>query len=339
MKRAVIVSLILITSVSILLGIIYLNTIHKSNTTGGVSYIYLREGSSGFGQLKDSLISSGRVINIRSFERAANFYGATDKIKPGRYEIVEGMSNKQLIRTFRLGLQKPVNLVLSGNIRTLERLSAILSSRLGSDSLSFIKTFTSEDLVDSLGFNSETFPAIFLLNTYQVYWTIKPKELVTRMKSEYERFWNSERREKATSLGLSPVEVTILASIVAEESNLRSEHPVIAGVYINRLRRGMPLQADPTIKFALNDPSIKRILFRHLEINSPYNTYKYRGLPPGPITLPTPHIIDSVLNYKEHNYLYFCANASLDGSHLFASTLSQHNRNARAYQSAISGRR
>ena len=177
---------------------------------------------------------------------------------------------------------------------------------------------------------------MFLPDTFEVYWTITPKELLLRFKKEYDRFWNRERLEKAVNIGLSPIEVSTLASIVSEESNLKEEQPVIAGVYLNRLRKNIPLQADPTIKFILNDPSVKRILNKHLSINSPFNTYKHAGLPPGPIVIPQKSTIDAVLDYKKHNYIYFCAKPTLDGSHNFAETLAEHNKNARAYQRVIS---
>lgn len=317
-------------------ALLLFNNLYKKNTTKGVSYLYIPSNSQ-LEDLIDSLNSCKRVININTFKRAAAIEKFKNNIKPGRYKIVEGMSNRVLVRMFKLGLQTPLNLTISGNIRSLERLSAIISTRIESDSLSVLNTLSDMQMIDSLGFNAFSFPGMFIQNTYQIYWTTKPRDLILRLHREYNIFWSEDRLKKAMQIGLTPKEVTTLASIVMQESNLKHEHPVIAGVYLNRIKNGIPLQADPTIKFALNDPSIKRILYKHLEINSPYNTYKNRGLPPGPIVLPSPDVIDSVLNYSKHNYLYFCAKPTLDGSHAFASTLQEHNRNARAYHNAIKG--
>lgn len=306
----------------------------RDNTSGGKAVIYVQPGTT-LGQLNSILDSAVIIRNIKGFKLAAKIRNLDGTIKPGRYEINPGMSNKELVRMFRLGLQKPHNLTLSGNIRSLEKLASVVSQKISADSASVLEVLEDKQLIDSLGFTPESFPGMFLLNTYEVYWTSTPQEIVRRLHREYSKFWNEQRNNLASKLGLTPQEVTTLASIVAEESNLASEHPVIAGVYLNRLKKGMPLQADPTIKYALNDPSIKRILYKHLEVDSPYNTYKRGGLPPGPITIPAPSVIDAVLNHSNHNYLYFCAKPSLDGSHSFATTLSQHNRNAAAYQAAI----
>lgn len=305
----------------------------NSSAVGSPVYIYPGDNRD---TLVQRLLEGGILKSKASFKLAAKIDALPIIIKPGRYIIKEGLNNRQIVRVFKLGLQTPHNLTISGNIRSIERLAAIISSKISSDSASVLSQLTNTSFIDSLGLSKYTFPSIFLLNTYQVYWTATPREIVLRMKREYDKFWDSKRVEMAQKAGLSPLDATILASIVAEESNIRAEHPIIAGVYINRLKIGMPLQADPTVKFALNDAGIRRILFKHLEIDSPYNTYKYKGLPPGPISLPSPHVIDSVLSYKSHKYLYFCAKPSLDGSHSFAATLSEHNKNAREYQRAIS---
>ncbi len=334
MKKTVLtLTFIIIAAGLISTYLIYL-TFCSPNTIGE-SYIYVYEDAT-VDSLADVLKNDSLIKLKNTFLYAAKTEKLEGSIKPGRYKLEERMNNRRLARMFKLGLQQPTNITLAGNIRTLDRLSGILSRQIAADSSGILSVLSDTDIMEKHGLNPYTFPGIFLLNTYEVYWTTSPEELVARMKREYDRFWNSERVSKAKEIGLTPMEVTTLASIVAEESNINSEHPVIAGVYINRLKSGMLLQADPTIKFALNDPAIKRILFRHLEIDSPYNTYKNSGLPPGPITLPSPAIIDAVLNYSKHNYLYFCANPSLDGSHAFATNLSDHNRNARAYHKAIS---
>jgi UPF0755 protein len=233
------------------------------------------------------------------------------------------------------GWETPMMLTLSGNIRNLEKLSGILGRKLAADSAAFMEHFQKPEVWQENGFLKETFMAMFIPNTYEVYWTITPQKFVQRMRKEYDKFWNSERVAKANSIGLKPLEVSILASIVCEETNYVPEMPIVAGVYMNRLKKGIKLDADPTIKFALNDPSIKRIFLKHLEVDSPYNTYKHTGLPPGPITIPGTKGIDAVLNYQKHDFFYFCANANMDGTHKFAKNLHEHNRNAREYQAAL----
>ncbi len=319
----------------LLFSIMAYRTFFMSNISGEGSYLYIPHNA-GYNQLSDSLEKSGAVRSMRCFKRAAGFEGLENVIKPGMYHLRPGMSNHQIIRILKHGWQTPVRITLSGNIRNMEKLASLLSRKIESDSTQILTILKDSSLIDSLGFTPLTFPSLFLLDTYEVYWTITPKELLLRFKREYDKFWNKERLEKAVNIGLTPIEVSTLASIVSEESNLKAEQHVIAGVYINRLRKKMPLQADPTIKFILNDPSVKRILNRHLSINSPYNTYKHAGLPPGPIVIPQKSTIDAVLDYKKHNYIYFCAKPTLDGSHNFAVTLAEHNKNARAYQRAIS---
>ncbi|MEN6619210.1 MAG: endolytic transglycosylase MltG [Rikenellaceae bacterium] len=311
------------------------NTFFKTNVREGTEYLYLPKGTT-YRQLLDSLETLKKLTSLNSFERAAKFENLSANIKPGRYKIEKGMSNREIVRVIKYGWQTPTKLTIAGNIRTKEKLASILSRKISSDSLSILSALKDENFTDSLGFNSQTFLAMFLPNTYEIYWTISPKDLIVKLKKEYDKFWNDERTNKAKEIGLSPVEVVTLASIVSEESNIKEEQSKIAGVYMNRLRKGIPLQADPTIKFALNDPSIKRIRYKHLNIKSPYNTYRNAGLPPGPIVIPSLYTIDAVLNYERHNYQYFCARPSLDGSHSFSVTLAEHNRNARAYQKAIS---
>ena len=337
MKKLILIILTIFFIIALATAYMGYRTFFASNTQGEATYIYIYHGE-GYDSLIKSLEESSSVIDMKSFKLVASIEKLQETVKPGRYRISPGMNNRVLARTFKLGWQTPVNLTVSGNIRDMGRLASIISSKIESDSLSVVKALSDEILIDSLGFDRYSFPSMFLLNTYEVYWTINSTEIIRRFKKEFDSFWNQTRLDRAKKIGLTPIEVSTLASIVAEESNIKAEYPVVAGVYINRLNRGMLLQADPTVKFAHNDPSIRRILYKHLEINSPYNTYMYPGLPPGPIVLPSPEIIDSVLHYTEHRYLYFCAKATLDGSHNFAVTLEEHNRNAHEYQRAI-GRR
>ena len=307
-----------------------LNQYKKSVTVRTTVYIPL---NASYSQLLDSLKTA--VSDIESLAKVAGKASLQDNFKPGRYILTPDKSNKDIVRMIQNGWESPMMLTLSGNIRNLEKLSGILGRRLAADSSAFVEYFKQPQVWQENGFAQETFMAMFIPNTYEVYWTITPQKFVQRMKKEYDNFWNSERMAKADSIGLTPLEVSILASIVCEETNYVPEMPKVAGVYMNRLKKGIKLDADPTVKFALNDPSIKRILFRHLEVDSPYNTYKHAGLPPGPITIPGTKGIDAVLNYQQHDYLYFCANANMDGTHKFARSLSEHNRNAREYQSAL----
>lgn len=311
------------------------SVLFKTNTTGEATYLLVPHGSD-YNSLVDSLSSMRVIKNMRSFKKAARFENLEKSVKPGRYRIKPGMDNREIVRAIKYGWQTPLNITISGNIRTKEKLAAVLSRKTESDSTAMIAMLNDNKLADSLGFKQETFIAMFLPNTYEFYWTVTPHELALRFRKEYDIFWNNSRISKAKEVGLTPVQVITLASILCEESNVKSEYACIAGVYMNRLKKGIPLQADPTVKFALNDPTIKRILFKHLKTDSPYNTYKHKGLPPGPITIPTVPAIDGVLNFENHNYFYFCANPNLDGSHVFAASLTEHSRNARAYQKVLS---
>jgi len=286
-------------------------------------------------QMLDALLQSGAVADRNTFLRAAKAMKLQDNFRPGRYQLKAGMNNKAIVRTLQKGWQKPVRLVIPGYYRNLERFADFLGDHLEADAEAFRDVLHDSSLAEGYGFKPETFIGMFIPNTYEFWWTVTPREFVERMHEEYEKFWAGDRDAKALSIGLTRQEVSTLASIVIEESKYEPEMPRIAGVYMNRLNRDMLLQADPTVLFAVGDPSLKRVLNRHLETDSPYNTYKYPGLPPGPITMPPVVAIDAVLNYEHHDYLYFCAKDSFDGQHVFAKTLSAHNENARRYQRAL----
>lgn len=286
-------------------------------------------------QLLDSLGNDGEnIVDIKRFERIAKIYSLPEKVRPGRYTLRKGMSYLELAKMFRNGLQTPVRLTFN-NIRTLPQLAGRLSQQIESDSLTLLSWLTSADAAKGYGFDGQNFIGMFIPDTYEVWWTISPEALTDRMKKEYDRFWNADRLEKLTATGLTREQATTLASIVYEETKMSDEMPVVAGVYMNRLKTGMPLQADPTVKFAVGDFSIKRVLNQHLQTESPYNTYKHTGLPPGPICMPSVKAIDAVLGYDRHKYLYFCARPDFSGYHNFAATLDQHNQNARAYYAAL----
>lgn len=291
---------------------------------------------SNYDQFVDNLQKNGVIESAQQMLAYANDYQRIG-VKAGNYAIQSGMTYRQLFNMFLFGNQTPVRMTFN-NVRTLDRLAGRLSRYTMADSLAFLETFKDKQFIDSLGFNYATLPAMFLPNTYELYWTETPRGIMLRMKNEYDKFWNKDRLAKAKSLGLTPLTATTIASIVIEETKVKDEMSTVAGVYINRIKVRMPLQADPTVKFALNDFGIKRILKRHLEYESPYNTYKNQGLPPGPITIVDGAVIDSVLNYKGHKYLYFCAKEDFSGAHSFATNLSDHNKNAARYHNTLNRR-
>ena len=289
-----------------------------------------------YDQLIDAVLQNGAIDNEKTFLRAAKALKLQDNFRPGLYRLKPGMGNKALVRMLAKGWQQPVRLVIPGYYRNLDRFADFLGEQLEASSEAFSQALSDSRMAARYGFKPETFIGMFIPNTYEVWWTVTPDEFLERMNKEYEKFWTGDRDAKAQAIGLTRQEVSTLASIVIEETKYEPEMPRVAGVYMNRLNRDMLLQADPTVIFAVGDPNLKRVLNRHLETDSPYNTYKYAGLPPGPITMPPVAAIDAVLNYERHDYLYFCAKDSFDGQHVFAKTLTAHNENARRYQRALS---
>ena len=259
-------------------------------------------------------------------------------VKTGRYAVKDGMTMPDVIRTLRSGNQTPVSITFN-NMRTKENLAGRISQQLMMDSTELLNALNNEAKINDLGFNDATVVAMFIPNTYEMYWDTGVNSFLDRMKKEFDRFWNADRKTKAEKLGLSPIQVSTLASIVEEEATYSDEYPIVAGLYMNRLRKGMRLEADPTVKFAVGDFSLRRILFRHLEVESPYNTYKNTGLPPGPIRIPSIKAIDGTLSPQSHNYLFMCAKDDLSGRHNFAITHAEHARNAAAYQRALNERK
>ncbi len=287
-----------------------------------------------FKAVQDSLYDQDIVQDLVAFSFVAKLMDYDKAVKPGLYEISPDMTNRSLVTLLRSGQQQPLNITFN-NVRTKRDLAEKITKNLMIKPEQFEALLLDTAYIEKFGFKPETVMSMFIPNTYQVYWTTSAEELFDRMHTEYKRFWTEEKLAKAAALKLSPVEVSTLASIVQAESVKSDERPRIAGVYTNRLKRGIPLQADPTLVFALNDFSIKRVLNVHKEIDSPYNTYKYRGLPPGPINLPDISAINAVLDAEQHNYLYFCAKEDFSGYHRFATNLAEHNRNARIYQQAL----
>ncbi len=274
---------------------------------------------------------------INGFRILTSISRYEENIHSGAYLLNADNSTWDIFRRLQHGLQTPVKVTIPP-ARTIEQLAVSVSSQLMLDKKDLLNILNDSSYCTKIGYNRYTLPALFIPDTYEVYWNISADNFIARMQKEYKRFWNNERMAKAKNISLTPIEITTLASIVDEETNQTSEKPVVAGLYINRLKRGIPLQADPTIKFALQDFGLKRILYKHLKAESPYNTYLHTGLPPGPIRIASIAGIESVLNHAKHNYLYMCAKEDFSGFHNFASTLGQHQANARRYQQALNKR-
>lgn len=292
----------------------------------------------------DDNIDSVQVKMIRSaVPKNTIGYTLLYKVRPfqvntGHYLIVPTDNYRTLHRKLSHGLQTPIRVTVPST-RTFDRMASILGRRLMCDSIDFMKVFADTAVHRAMGYDSTTFACLFVPNTYEMYWDVSVERFMQRMKKEYTVFWNEERVKKAKQIGLSEKEVCTLASIVDEETNYTPEKPNVAGMYMNRLRIGMPLQADPTVKFGLRMFGLRRIYNHHLKVRSPYNTYINKGLPPGPIRIATISGIDAVLNYSQHKYLYMCANPDFSGSHIFARTYREHLVNARKYQQELNRRK
>lgn len=298
-------------------------------------YLYIPTGSN----LDDvvAIIKAQQILNnTESFKWVASKMNFKN-IKPGKYKITKGLSNIELVRLLRSGKQEPIKLTFQ-NIRLKTDFAGYIGKNFEIDSLAFLNMLDSIDLVRQYGFDEETIFCMFIPNTYELYWNTSKEKFFERMQKEYIKFWNTERLAQAKAIGLSPVQVSILASIVDQEALLNREMVRIAGVYMNRLNRDIKLEADPTVIFANGDFSVKRVLYKLLQKDSPYNTYKYIGLPPGPICMPSVAAIDAVLHFEKHNYIYFCAKEDFSGLHNFASNVTEHQMNARKFQQALNNR-
>lgn len=317
----------------------------------GVTYYYLFAAMSLSG--KDAKIFIDKDDNLDSimvkldtiatesgktgFCSLARFIGYGESVRPGMYVLNGSVGPLSFLRKLRNGQQDFMMLTVP-TARTMEELSRKLGGKLQVDSASYMQVLTDSTMIAELGFTKETLPAMFIPETYDFFWTDNAEKVVRRMADEYKKFWTDERQEKAKAIGLTPNEVSTLASIVDSETNVDSDKPIVAGVYLNRLARDIKLEADPTVKFAVGDFTLRRILNKHLAVESPYNTYKNTGLPPGPICIPTISGIDAVLNAAKHNYIFFCASPKFDGSHIFAETYAEHQANARKYHEALNAR-
>ena len=290
-----------------------------------------------FDDLRNQLIEDTLLNDVISFSVLSKLMEYDKNIKVGAYRVDMNMSNYDMINMLRSGNQTPINITFS-YARKIDDLAKKITDKL-KISDEELKAYLYENLDKYQGFNELDIISIFLPDTYEVYWNISPKNLVDRMYSEYKKFWNGNRIAKLNKINLNQKESIVLASIVASETRMIDEADRIAGVYMNRLNKNMRLQADPTLVFAANDFTIRRVLNKHKKIKSPYNTYLNKGLPPGPIRLTPKNYIDAVLNYEKHNYIFFCAKEDFSGYHSFATNLRDHNRNARKFQRALDNRK
>lgn len=299
--------------------------------------LYLPTGSD-FAAATDSLAAHGCIANTGTFKAMARLRKYDKHVKAGCYKLEPQMNMWTALTKLYYGNQDAVRITI-GKHRTKETLCQYVDSRLEMSGNDLFVMLSDANTCADYGFTEASVIGMFVQNSYDIYWNTTAEKFMERMKQEYDRFWNEERKAQCKALNLTPQEVTTLASIVEEETNKNDEKPTIASVYLNRIRKGMALQADPTLKYAVGDFTLRRILNVHMEAESPYNTYKYRGLPPGPICIPSVASIDAVLANKQTNYLYFCAKADFSGYHAFAATLAEHNANAAAFHAEMNRRR
>lgn len=301
---------------------------------GKSKYIFVREGD-----VKEQVmqqLDTGKIVHFPGiFSVLASQSNVWQKLKPGRFEVKKGESIFNIVRTLRNNTQSPVRLTIN-KIRTKEDLAKLIGKNFYADSSSTIHFFENNDSLLELNVDSNTLFSLVIPNTYFFNWTTSVKNILSKLKAESENFWKNDNREqKAQEQGLTPLQVYILASIIEEETNKNDDKGNIASVYINRLSKGMPLQADPTIKYALRDFSIKRIYYTYLNVESPYNTYRNKGLPPGPVCTPSQSTIDAVLNAPKTDYLYFVAKSDFSGYHHFSNNYAEHEQYAKLYQKAL----
>lgn len=298
----------------------------------GETFLYI-DGDDNIDSVYTKLAEQAKTKRLSEFKLMAGRTSYADNIRPGRYRIAPGLSIFKLFRQLKNGAQTPLRLTIP-SVRTKEKLAAYLGEKMMVDSAEIALAMDDAAADREIGLDADNIICLFIPNTYEIYWTTPAEGIVKRMKKEYDAFW-SQRSKKAANMGMTPSEVMTLASIVDEETANNAEKPMVAGMYINRLNANMPLQADPTIKYALGQFELKRIYHNMLSVNSPYNTYKNTGLPPGPIRIPTVAGIDAVLNHVRHNYMYMCAKEDFSGTHNFAVTYNEHLANARKYSEAL----
>jgi len=328
---------IVILMVGLFFGFKFYKIYFAPNVTESGKYLYVKTGGT-LDDLFQEIKSKDLLRDAGSFSDAAERMDLALNLKPGRYKLLTGMNNRSLVNKIKAGNQEPVNLKFQ-NIRRKEDFSGYLAKNLEPDSVTFAQILDSASFVEQHGFTTENIYTMFIPNTYEMYWNTSAMDFFNKMKKEYEKFWNPERKQKAEALKMTPIQVSILASIVDAEAIYNIEMPIIAGLYLNRLHRGILLQADPTVIFANGDFTVKRVTWDLLKKDSKYNTYKYAGLPPGPIMMPSIKAIDAVLNKEDNNYLYMCAKEDFSGYHSFAETRQEHEINAKRYRDALNQRK
>lgn len=333
MKKKILRLLLLICGIALVAAAYAAFSLFGPNTAiGGEVKVTVPHGAT-YEQMKDTLRAHNVLRNENSFDRTAQLM-RFKTMRPGRYTIQPNSSNIELVRLLRRGQHYAVRFAFN-NVRTIDQFVEKVGNRFFFTPEELAACLGDSAFIGSLGFNKYTLPALFIPNTYDLFYDITAEGFVERMHDFYQKFWTQQRKSQAEAIGLTPVEVATLASIVEEENHRPAEKAIIAGLYMNRLHKGMLLQADPTVKFALGDFARKRILNADLSVDSPYNTYKYRGLPPGPIRIPEGSTMDSVLHYTHHDYLYMCAKEDLSGYHNFTSSAAQHAANAARYRAAL----
>lgn len=329
--------LLLIIFLLILIAGAYLGWIFLGPATGfkeNEKFLYIKTDSANKMAVMKTIKEGDYIHNLKGFQWLANQMKYWNKIKPGKYRIEKGESMLAIIRRLRNGQQTPVDLVIT-RVRTKENFARLVANKFEFDSTAMMNFLNNADSLDNYGVKPETAMTVVLPNTYTYYWNTTPSNVYQKLYDESQKFWNDDRKEKATQKGLTAQTAYILASIIEEETNAKTDKPNIASVYLNRMKIGMPLQADPTVKFALKDFGIKRILHKHLEVESPYNTYRNQGLPPGPVTTPSTETINAVLESPPTEYIYFVANSDFSGTHIFTTNYNDHLKYARQYQQAL----
>ena len=333
MKKVIYIIIFALITIGGVGGIYFYKIFYESNTLFNDEYVFIKiPTNSTENQLLDSI--GKHVKDLSKFSKAANYKDYFSNIKPGRYKLENGFNNNQIINSLRSN-NVPIKITYN-NIETFDQLIKRISERIEADSLSLSNVFNEKKFLNDLGLNSESVFSLFIPNTYEFFWNTSAIQFRERILKEFDRFWNDSRIEKSKKVNLNPIEVMTLASIVQKETPKVDERPTIAGVYLNRLERNMKLQADPTVVYTIKkrdgfDTRIRRVLYKDLRIKSPYNTYVYRGLPPAPIVTPDISAIEAVLNPQKHSFIYFVADVSNPGYHLFSRTNAEHNRKKRQY--------
>jgi UPF0755 protein len=336
-KKKFIIALVLLIIISLgLTGVFYYLRYFGPNVTGNQEYLYIHTGAN-YQDVYKTIREEKIVKDTITFNWAAQNMKYMNRVKPGRYHLKSGMSNRRLINMLASGSQEPITLAFH-NLRLKEEFAGFVSKKIEPDSADIISLLDSSKFVEQYGFNTDNVYAMFIPNTYQLYWNTSPEKFFKRMYANYEKFWTPERKQQAATINLSPVQVSILASIVDAEALHDDEMPTIAGLYLNRLKKGMKLESDPSLIFAEKNFKIRRVLNSDKIYNSPYNTYLHAGLPPGPIMMPSVNALDAVLDYKKSDYIYMCAKEDFSGNHNFATTLAQHNINAAKWRKALNER-